>query len=416
MHKVSVIGLGKLGLPMAVALADRGFEVVGIDIDAQKVEQINKAYMMQYEPGLQKLLIKYAGKDFKCYTDYDVAIKNTPISFIIVGTPSNEDGSFSNNALLSAVTSLAKSLKKANKKYHLIIIGSTVMPGTVIDWVIPKIESVSGKRLHDDFGVCYIPETVALGSVIKDFQNPDVVMIGESDYKAGDIAHCVYQRLVKDRTQFKFMSIPSAEIAKVCLNNFLTMKISFSNFMGNICDHIEGADVDEVMDAVACDSRISPKFFRAGMSYGGTCFPRDTGALIKLANDMGINARLIRAVEEINETQTGLLIAKIRKVLDGGTLGILGMSFKPNTPVSTESPSLKVLEAFPDSYTCDKSITLGETDLWTCLMECDVCVLMHRDEAFIKAIEDFRPKKPITVIDPWRVIDITKVANGVTVI
>lgn len=389
--RISIVGLGNLGLPIAACFARRGFDVIGIDVDEERVAMVNDGRMPQYEPGLRGVLFK---KKIRAFTDHEKAMKYTPVSLIIVGTPSNPNGTFSSNAILNATTSMAKALR--NKKYHLFIIGSTVMPGTVSDLVIPRIEEVSGKKLNKDFGVCYCPETVALGSVVNDFLNPEVVIIGESNEDAGLMAYRYYKRLVENKPQFRFMSIKSAELAKICLNNFLTMKISFANLMGNICDKF-GADVTDVLDAVSVDSRVSPKFFSAGPAYGGTCFPRDTGALISLTD-----ASLIKAVEEINDTQVGLLIAKIRQELDG-KLGIIGMSFKPGTPVVTESPSVKIADAFNDVVFCDKHVPGGH-DLLRLLTECDVCVLMHRDEGFIKTIENANLTNELTVIDPWRVL------------
>jgi UDPglucose 6-dehydrogenase len=407
MTTISVVGLGKLGLPIAASFAHRGFDVVGIDIDEWLVDRINNGEAPWYERGLQELIDVHIGLELNCCTDHSKAIKDTFATLVIVDTPSKSDGSFSNNSLLSAVTSLGKAFANSRKDYHLFIIGSTVMPGTVRA-LSSVLRDVSGDR---EFDICYVPETVALGSVIADFLDPDVVFLGADNEYADKLVSDIYGKLCGYKSQ-RHMSVASAEMAKICLNNFLTMKISFANMIGNVCEKV-GADARDVLSAVARDTRVSPKFFKAGVAYGGTCFPRDTGALTSIAELHGVNSKLVHATEDINEEQTGLLIAKIRRELNGGKLGIVGMSFKQGTGVTVESPSFEVWNAFPDAVCYDPLISefVGN---WENCLQCDVIVLMHNTSYSITGWIDQDEEK--VIIDPWHTLDSLEFSGNIKVV
>ena len=211
--KISLVGLGKLGLCMASCFAAKGFETIGIDIDENIVNAINAGKSPIIEPGLQELITK-AGKRFKATLNHEEAINETDVTFIMVSTPSNTDGTFSNKYIESALKSLAESFRKSNKKYHLFIVSSTVMPGSTVDKFIPIIEQYSGKKLNVDFGLCYDPDFVALGSVIKDYLNPDFIVIGESNKFAGDQVADLHKRICENKPRIFQMSIIDAEITK----------------------------------------------------------------------------------------------------------------------------------------------------------------------------------------------------------
>lgn len=343
-NKISLIGLGKLGLCLAVCHASKGKKVIGVDIRPDVMSSLNSGNSPIQEPKLQELLSKYS-KNLEVTMSHDYAIKNSDISIILVATPSDTYGKFSNRYLESAIKSLCKSLKSSKKSYHLFIISSTLMPGSCVKRLIPLIERTSGRKLNVGFGVSFIPDFVALGEVIKGFIEPDFVLIGESDNKSGGLSEQVYKSMVKNGTPIKRMSLTEAEIAKVSLNAYITTKISFANLISNICDQIPGTDVDKITQTIGIDRRISPYYLTGGPSYGGTCFPRDTKAFAVVCKKLGIKTNLINEVEETNKYQDERLFRLIIKHLQGkkGSVSILGCSFKPNTPVIEESLASKLI-------------------------------------------------------------------------
>jgi len=257
---LSVIGLGKLGVCTAACFALKGFDVIGIDINKDFVDAINNSKAPVYEPKLQEIIASVRGK-LKGTQDYKEAVRKSDITFIIVPTPSRLDGHLSDKTIQDVLKRLSVALREANKRYHLFVITSTVTPGTVDEKLIPLIESVSGKKLNTDFGVCYNPEFIALGSVITDFLNPDIVLIGESDKSAGDKLEDVYSIVCENKPYVARMSIISSEIAKISLNSYITMKISFANTLANICEALPGANIDDITRALGADKRVSPYYF-----------------------------------------------------------------------------------------------------------------------------------------------------------
>ena len=293
---ITVIALGKLGLCLALCLAERGFHVLGVDIDEQRVNQVNHGVAPWYEPGLAELLARYTtgshlgGGSFRATTQHAQALTHGDCTIVLVPTPQESDGDFSTRYVESALAALAQSLTEK----HLFILSSTVLPGTLDGVIIPLIERVSGLRLNEGFGVCYVPDFVALGNVINDFLRPDLVVIGESAAVYGDVVATIYQRLCLNQPAISRMSLISAELAKVSLNAYITMKISFANTLANLCECIPGADVDAITQAIGADRRISPHYLRGGTAFGGSCFPRDVSAFLRLAEVQGTQAELQR--------------------------------------------------------------------------------------------------------------------------
>lgn len=294
---LSVIGLGKLGVCTAACFAYKGHKVTGVDVNKDFIDGINDGRAPIVEPRLQDLISASAG-GLKATQDYEEAVYNSDITFLVVPTPSREDGHFSDKFLRNALAHLSQALKELNKKYHLFVITSTVSPGITEQTLIPLIEAVSGKKLNKDFGVCYNPEFIALGSVINDFLNPDVVLIGESDKYAGDILEAIYKKVCENNPYVARMSITSAEITKISLNSYVTMKISFANTLANICEKIPGANIDAITKALGAGRRVSPYYLKGGPAYGGPCFPRDKRAFVVLAKKYGHKARLAEATEK----------------------------------------------------------------------------------------------------------------------
>lgn len=341
----SVIGLGKLGVCIATCLAQAGYRVIGLDINPKTIDFINQNKPPVREPQLQELM-KKAGKNLRATSSYKQVIENSDISFLIVPTPSKKNGHFSDQYLRQALLPLAKELSNKNT-YHLFVVTSTVSPGTIQESLIPLIEKYSGKKLNQDFGVCYNPEFIALGSIIRDILNPDLVLLGESDQRAGNCLIKIYQKMCLNKPYIARMSIISAEIAKISLNAFITMKISFANTLGNLSERIPGAEIDKITRALGADKRVSPYYLKAGPAYGGPCFPRDNRAFAAFAKSYRYDAKLAKTTDQVNQLQIKLLLKKIKNICQNSRakkITILGLSYKPDTPVIEESMALFLIK------------------------------------------------------------------------
>jgi UDPglucose 6-dehydrogenase len=332
MESVSVIGLGKLGAPLAACLASKGLTVIGVDVDAAKVEAVNQGRAPVFEPGLESLIQSSAGR-LTATRDIESAVAASNITFIVVATPSDSEGGFSLRYVLPTCESIGRALR-AKQDFHLIVLTSTVMPGSTGGEVRTTLEKTSGKLVGRDFGLCYSPEFIALGSVIRDFLNPDFVLIGESDPRSGDVLEGLYKRVCENSPQAARMNFINAEIAKISVNTYVTTKISFANMLARICEALPEANVDVVTSALGRDSRIGAKYLKGAVSYGGPCFPRDNIALATLAKRVGAPADIAQATDHFNRGQVQWLADTVqRHSPQGGVAGILGLTYKPQTDV-----------------------------------------------------------------------------------
>jgi len=338
--KITVIGLGKLGSCHAAVLAYKGHDVIGVDLNVQYVNDINEGRAPVIEPSLQSLVDQCSHR-LRATSDAAEAVKQSSVTFVIVPTPSEESGRFSMKYALEAAKDIGLGLKN-NPNYHIVVMSSTVMPGDVESKFIPALESASGKTLGKDFGVCYNPEFIALGNVVKNMLYPDMVLIGESDKKAGDIIQQIYEGSVENKPYFARMNIINAELTKISVNTYVTTKISYANMIGHVCSKLPNSDASVVLNAVGRDSRIGIKYLRAGLSFGGPCFPRDNIAFTKLAEDIGVNPILAKATDLANAYNTEFISTLIYEKLPKGakSIGLLGLSYKANTPVIDVSPSI----------------------------------------------------------------------------
>jgi UDPglucose 6-dehydrogenase len=244
MMKASVIGLGKLGSPLAACLAARGLTVIGVDQDARKVEAINQGQPPVHEPGLAEMLAQSEGR-LTATADIEAAVRDTQITFIVVSTPSDPAGGFSLRYVDPVCQAIGRALaEKKNSEYHLVCLTSTVMPGTTGGPVREMLEKASGKKMGADFGLCYSPEFIALGSVIRDFLNPDMLLIGESDARAGDLLQALYAQVCENKPSVARMAFVNAEVTKLAVNTYVTTKISYANMLARICERLPGANVD----------------------------------------------------------------------------------------------------------------------------------------------------------------------------
>ncbi len=430
-ERISVVGLGKLGLCFGACLAEKGFKVVGVDIEKRIVDSVNNGIAPWFEPHLDEFLKRHGGKTFTATTNHGDAINMTDITFILVATPSNPDGSFSNRFIESALASLGFALKESKKDFHIFVISSTVMPESTENVFIPLLERYTGRKLNEGFSVCYDPDFVSLGNVIKGFLSPDLVIIGESSSEAGSEIEAIHRQMCENNPPIFRMSIINAELAKVALNAYITTKISFANSLANLCEKIPGADVDVITRAIGVDKRISPYYFQGGLAFGGTCFPRDTKAYITLAKKYGVQAEIIQAVDRVNTYQNEYLVKKVLGELNNTqdkTVGILGLSFVPNTPVITESPAIKLISELLkhdirviayDSLAVDNTRAIFgsaveyASSAEECIKNAGVVVLTLRDAKLKKLLEEYHYSNSITIIDCWRILDRKKLGNKV---
>jgi len=341
-EKISFIGLGKLGLPLSTLFAKNGVPVLGIDVNMDLVNRLQENIHTPFsEKGLDESLdLAYSNIEYT--TSYDGVVDETDVSVILVNTQSG-DG-YSSNVVESVLKDLCIELAKSDKDYHLFILSSTVMPGEIRNNLIPMIEKLTGRELNTGFGFSYVPDIVKLGSVIKDFENPDVVMIGSSDDYSGKITRELYENIPTNNPPILQMSLLETEISKFSLNAYLVTKISFANFLSNLCEKVDGVNVDNVTNAIGYHKPIGHYFLKGGLSFGGTCFPRDTSAFIELSEKFGLDAKQLKATDEINKYQHSNLL-NIVKNIQKDSISVLGLSFKPNTPVIIESPSIKLIES-----------------------------------------------------------------------
>jgi len=413
---VSVIGLGKLGVCMAGAFASKGFETVGVDIHKRTIDLVNQGEPPVIEPGLKDLL-KDGQEKLRATDDYSDAITNSDVTFIIVPTDSNADGAFSIQLLRDSARRIGEILAKKDT-YHLVVITSTVLPGSCEHGVAPVLEEASGKKCGEDFGLCYSPEFIALGSVIRDFLNPDFLLVGEWDERSGEMLEDIYGMLVGNDSPVARMSLANAELAKISLNAYVTTKITFANMLAEICERIPGGDVDAVTGALGLDKRIGSKFFRGALGYGGTCFPRDNKAFTYLMSHLGLGSDLAQTIDRLNRSHAGRLAdIVLSRLSEGDKVAVLGLAFKPNTPVVVESQSVelaRILSAkganvavYDPVAMKEARAELGEAVTYSssaadCLEGANVAVIATAWQEFESL--PLAEETSTTVIDGWRIL------------
>ena len=339
--KITVVGCGYVGTVTGACLAELGHEVVFVDIDKRKTESINSGRPPIFEPDLNKLISKNNNR-ISATIDIAKAEKNTDLTFICVGTPSNADGSINLGYVKSASADLGKALKGSNS-FHLFVVKSTVLPGTTEDLVKPAIECASGKEAFKDFGLASNPEFLREGNAIEDFFRPDRIVIGSADAKSKTLLENLYASLDCPKI---FTDIKTAEMIKYVSNASLAVKISFANEIGNMCKAL-GIDSYEVFKAVGMDRRRNPSFFRSGIGFGGSCFSKDVLAFIAKIEETGLDSKILKSAIEINEEQPLIMIELLKKhlpYLRGAKIGVLGLAFKPDTEDIRESRAIVLIK------------------------------------------------------------------------
>jgi UDPglucose 6-dehydrogenase len=342
-ESISVCGLGKLGGCIAATYAARGFPVVGVDVDSEKIRRVNAGVPPVDEPLLAETMAEGKGR-LRATDDPREAVK-TDASFFIPPSPSLPDGSFSNEFLLKAMQPIARAIHEAGKTGHIFVCSSTTTPGAVDGVLIPMLEKETGWKCGAEFHFCYNPEFIALGNVINGLLEPDFVLIGESDPAAGAALEELYRKYTRNKCRIARMSIISAELTKISVNSYITMKISFTNQLRMIAEQFPKADINAILDAIGTDTRIGHKYLRAGLSYGGPCFPRDNRLLAFAAREVGVEAPLAEASDRTNELTKSNLLEKVTNLVrPGGTVLVLGLSYKPDTYITEESAGLHLAQ------------------------------------------------------------------------
>jgi UDPglucose 6-dehydrogenase len=406
---------------MAAVLAEKGHTVIGVDISPGFVNAINQGRAPVNEPGLEELIRKNRGR-LVATTDCVDAVVATDLTFIIVPTPSEADGAFSLRYVLAAGESIGQALRKKNK-YHIVALSSTVMPGSTGGILLPLLERASGKRCGDDFGLCYNPEFIALGSVIHDMTHPDMVLIGEYDARSGDVLVDLYNGVCQSNPTISRMNFVNAELTKLAVNTFVTTKISYANMLAQVCETLPGADVEVVTRALGTDSRIGRKYLKGALGYGGPCFPRDNMAFSALARRNGVPALLAEATDASNRQQVPRLAELIlSRVPEGGIAGIAGLAYKPETDVVEESQGLLLAKYLlardtelvvydPAAMDNARAALIGRVRFATSLEDCarnaDVLAITTpwpEFQALPAAAMRSGNGRPKTVIDCWRIL------------
>ncbi|MFO7795654.1 MAG: UDP-glucose dehydrogenase family protein [Promethearchaeati archaeon] len=350
-YSVSILGTGFIGLCSAACFANKDIKVLASTHNQKKAELINKGKAPFFESGLDEMLEEINKNDpslLTCVLDQEKAVLETDISMITQGTPMREDKSIRLEFIESTAKEIGQALKSTDK-YHLIVVRSTVVPGTTRNLVGKIISDISGKEPGKDFGLCMQPEFLAEGRSIEDTLYPDRIVIGEFDKKSGDILQEFYEYFYGDHLDncpILRMNLESAELVKYGNNCLLSSKISYANEFANFAELVPNVDVSEVMKGVGLDYRINPRFLRAGVGFGGSCFHKDVNAIKAWAKSRGYESRLLNAVLDINDDQAIHIIDIAEELigdLKGKRITLLGLAFKPGTDDMRNAPSIRVV-------------------------------------------------------------------------
>lgn len=339
--KISVFGLGYVGCVTATCLAANGHSVIGVDVNSHKVNLVESGHSPISEPGLDEMMGRVVKSgQLRATLDADSAVLETEVSLICVGTPSNHNGCVNLQFIDNVCSQIGESLGR-QESYHVVVVRSTVLPGTVINRLIPILEQKSSRHAGIDFGVCMNPEFLREGSAIKDYYHPGNTVIGELDQRSGDAIVSMYKDVVGSITR---TNIRVAEMTKYVSNTFHALKITFANEIGTLCK-TEGIDGQQVMEIFCMDRHlnISPAYLQPGFAFGGSCLPKDVRALARLAKEHEIDTPVLSAIIPSNQLQISRAIELVERT-KRQRIGVLGLSFKPATDDVRESPTITLIE------------------------------------------------------------------------
>lgn len=418
---ISVIGLGKLGASMLAAIAKRGFQVIGVDVSQKVVDLVVAGHAPVRETDLEETI--FANRErIHATMSHREAVLNSDLSFVIVPTPSDERGAFSLQYVAWAFHEIGLALKQ-KKSYHNVVLTSTVLPGSLRYGLLPILEKISEKKCNHDFGLCYSPEFIALGSIIQNFLNPDFTLVGESDETSGRHLETIYAEIMENNPPCHRMSLENAELTKVALNTYVTTKITYANMLADLCERIPGGDVDVVTKALGQDSRIGGKYLKGAIGYGGPCFPRDNVALSFIARALGTEAKIAETTDGINRSLAGKIVENLRDIIHrGATVAILGLAYKPFSHVVEESQGIYLAKALSKAGArvigydplanesaryelADSALVLDSME--ECTRQAEVVLITTPDPEF-KALNDNHFRKhsePVIIFDFWRIVD-----------
>ena len=427
-ESLSIFGLGKLGCPMTAVFAEAGYTVFGCDVAAPLVNALRAGECPYPEPGLADLLKRNSSR-ISFTSDAEVAVAGSDASFIIVPTPSDDRGVFTNRYVLAAIEQIGEAVKAIGKPRHLVVVTSTVMPGSTMGEIKAALEQAADRPVGQGLGLCYSPEFIALGSVIRDMQKPDLLLIGQCDEASGAQLETIMRRSVTNSPTICRMAPVNAEIAKLSLNCFVTMKISFANMLAELCEKCVEGDATEVTRALGADTRIGPKYLKPGLAFGGPCFPRDNTALLAFGASVDVHCELPAATVKTNDRQVERTLKLFTQELEpGSTIGILGLSYKSGTPVVEKSHALLLAEeliclgyrvvAF-DPLVFDSTVGLSPgirraVTIERCVSACDGLFVADptvADKAVVaRAVAEASKLK--LAVDCWRCLEATDLASG----
>jgi UDPglucose 6-dehydrogenase len=338
--KIAVVGTGYVGLVVGACLAENGNTVVCVDKEESKIATLRAGKMTFFEPGLKEIVLRnHVEERLTFTTDLTAAVRASVIVFVAVGTPQGEDGS----ADLQHVLAVARDVGRAMMQYTVVVDKSTVPVGTAA-----KVRATIARETTQPFSVVSNPEFLKQGAAIEDFMKPDRVVIGveNGDERAAAVMKELYAPFTRTGAPIQMMDTASAELCKYAANSLLATRISFMNEIANVCEAV-GADVDHVRKAIGSDRRIGTSFLFPGVGYGGSCFPKDVKALLKSSSDQGYDFRILRSVEDVNDSQKGRLVDKMTAhfgSLTGRTIALWGLAFKPRTDDMREAPAIAIID------------------------------------------------------------------------
>ena len=425
--KNSVIGLGKLGLPFALFLASKNQHVTCCDNNKKIIRDLSNKISPYIEPLTSKYLKIYS-KKITLENNYDNLIKNSEITHLVLPTPSLIDNSFSNEYLLECLDKLSKSLLKYKNKSHIINITSTVMPGSCQEVFRIFLES-KGLKNEKDFIITYNPHFIAQGTTIKNLENPDFILIG-SDSKKGKKLVSFYKKIYKNKVKISLLRTKEAEIVKISINSYITTKITFSNFISEVCENTKNVDASLVLNAIGRDHRIGNSYLGVGTKYSGPCFPRDNKALHYFTKDK-IKNSLPKFIDKINNSQTKRITRMLKKIISKErlkkfTIGIFGLTYKDKTSIIDDSQSYDLIidirkkykaninthddNVEPNTQFLNKHKLIFFKNIKKFIQKSKILILMYPSKKFIKSALNSKNK---IIIDCWNVIDEKKTNSKV---
>ena len=395
--KIAIVGTGYVGLVSGTCFAEIGVNVTCVDTNKEKIESLQKGNIPIYENGLEEMVLRnMKAKRLKFTTSLESCLDEVEVIFSAVGTPPDEDGS----ADLKYVLEVARTIGRNMKQYKLVVTKSTVPVGTASKVRAVIQEELDKRGVTVDFDVASNPEFLKEGNAISDFMSPDRVVVGVESARAEKLMSKLYKPFLLNNFRVIFMDIPSAEMTKYAANSMLATRISFMNDIANLCE-IDGADVNMVSSGIGSDTRIGRKFLYPGIGYGGSCFPKDVKALIKTAEQNGYTMRVLTAVEEVNENQKSVLFEKLMKQfngdLQGKTVALWGLAFKPETDDMREAPALVLIDkllkagckvrAYDPAAVQECKRRIGDTiyyacDMYDAVLDADVLMLVTEWKEF----------------------------------